>query len=123
MRFSERGRREAKELAKAIRYRTSYSACSISNDEKRKKEYFKQQDLKKNTEMQNKIDELIKSGKSSGAIKQTIKKLFPEIATQMESEEVDLGNGKKTDRLSIQIEYRVEEFRKSIPKHYEDDGR
>lgn len=122
MRFSEKGKRESKERARAFRERISYSAHYISNDEKRKKQYFKEQNGEKCKEMQNKIDELINSGKSSGVIKKIIEKLYPEIATQMGNEKVDLGNGKKTDRLSLQIQYRVEKFRKSVPKHYNYEG-
>lgn len=65
--------------------------------------------------MNKKIDELIKAGKSSGAIKQTIKKLYPEISKEMESTILILDDETKIDRLTLQLQDRVEKFRNSLP--------
>ena len=106
MRFSEKGKRESKERARAFRERISYSAHYISNDEKRKKQYFKEQNGEKCKEMQNKIDQLINSGKSSGVIKKIIEKLYPEIATQMGMKKLTQEMGKK--QIDYLCKYNIE---------------
>ena len=123
--ISEKEILRAKDKSRQFRKKNSIVSADIDilYEEELKKKYLKEQSDEECKKMQDKIKELIKAGKSSGAIKQTIKKLYPKITDQMESEKINLGDGKTTDRLSMQIEYRVEEFRKSIPKHYEDDRR
>lgn len=70
-------------------------------------------------EMNKKINELIKAGKSSGAIKQTIKKLFPKLTEKMEQQKISLPNG-EFDRLTLQLQDRVERFRNSLPYEKEE---
>ena len=65
--------------------------------------------------MNKKIDELIKAGKSAGAIKQTIEKLYPKASSEVAAVILRLEDGTEIDRLTAQIKDRVERFRNTLP--------
>lgn len=170
------------------RFRRGMAVYEIVSDLERREKYElcrqNKEKGKQVTQMNETIDELIKDGKSSGAIKQTIRKMYPELSEKMENikipvistrglknrlfqiaknkeeqlemeqifhqivnlidqgkspEEIREMIGKQypkliedlrrmplpneeTDRLTVQLQDRVERFRNKLPVHEVDNG-